>query len=82
MIGNRTEIGLLRFLENELKIDFKDIRENNNKIRTFPFSSKKKRMGMLIKNNEEISSRHMEFHIKGAPEIILNLCQSKVICKF
>jgi magnesium-transporting ATPase (P-type) len=71
IIGNKTEGAMLIFLRT-LGVDYVAQRGRLDIARTFPFSSAKKRMSTLVRTsgNEGI------LYIKGASEIITELCQS------
>lgn len=76
-IGNRTECGLLRFLNLALDSNYHQIRQEWSNLEVFPFTSTSKRMSILVKKqNQKI------FHIKGAPEIILKFCKFQVNLNF
>ncbi|KAJ3452498.1 cation transporting atpase [Anaeramoeba flamelloides] len=69
-VGNRTECGLLRMIEN-LEHDYKQIRvDSEEKVKkTFNFDNAKKRMSTIVKKKEGY-----RVYNKGAPEIVLQLC--------
>lgn len=69
VIGNPTEGSLLVWLESQ-NIDYLEIRNANILVGELPFSTERKYMATIVqnKNNERI------LYVKGAPEIIRNLC--------
>lgn len=69
-VGSQTECALLQWMVN-VDYDHQEIRNNSEIVEQYPFSSKTKRMGTLIKKHELF-----QFHCKGAPEILLELCSS------
>jgi len=72
-IGNRTECGLLKFLDLKLDSNYHQIRQEWSNLEVFPFTSNSKRMSILVKKqNQQI------FYIKGAPEIVLKFCKFQV----
>jgi magnesium-transporting ATPase (P-type) len=72
-IGNKSECALL-FLARSLGVDYKDIRREKPIEKVFPFSSKKKRMSTIVKN-ENGSYR---LYCKGASEVVLARCSQKL----
>mmetsp|Transcript_58777 Transcript_58777/g.120242 ORF Transcript_58777/g.120242 Transcript_58777/m.120242 type:complete len:1033 (-) Transcript_58777:399-3497(-) len=72
IIGNKTEGAMLLFLK-ELGGDYKEIRNSTQIVRSYPFSSAKKRMSTLIRTS--VAGR---LYTKGASEIILELCTSYI----
>lgn len=71
VIGNPTEGALLLWL-NQLGVDYRAIRASVTPIDELPFSTERKYMASQIL----ASDGRKALHIKGAPEIILNLCAS------
>jgi len=71
--GSKTEIAFLEFSRKcGFNTDeYRDKFLGDDFIR-FPFSSKRKRMGSIVKGSENDSG--LRLHIKGASEIILNGC--------
>lgn len=70
-IGNPTEGALLLFLHDN-NIDYKKIREEAQVIAEIPFSAQNKYMASVIKS----SSGKKILYVKGAPEIVRNLCKT------
>ena len=64
-IGNPTEGALLKWIS-EKGFDFEDIRENANIVNVVPFSTEIKRM--------ETTTAEGERFIKGAPEVVIEMC--------
>ena len=78
-IGNRTECGLLKFVNGPLESDFQFIRDQRERLRVVPFTSERKRMSVLISSQPSLNGKAEGiFHLKGAPEIVLDLCKYKV----
>ena len=50
--GSKTEIALLEMLQ-RYQINYEKIREKNPVIQKFPFSSARKRMGVILKNENK-----------------------------
>ena len=70
-IGNPTECALLRWISDELKADYKSIRETHEVLSTVPFSTQTKYMEVVARNKE--TDRKIRF-VKGAPEYVLRMC--------
>ena len=68
-IGNPTESALLLWLKSQGK-DYKEIRQQAKVLKQQPFSTEKKYMATIA----EVSDKKY-FLVKGAPEIVLSLCQ-------
>ena len=74
-IGSKTETALLNLARDHLGMSaLAEARANEEVIQMFPFDSKKKCMGAVIKNKETGGYRLL---IKGASEILLNYCTSR-----
>ena len=72
-IGNGTEVGLLRFLQDaDVPIHLEIMSKLGHVVAVSPFNSNKKRSAIAIKNKDKV-----EIHVKGAPETILSLCRNK-----
>eukprot|EP00760_Papus_ankaliazontas_P014439 PhM_4_TR16080/c6_g2_i1/m.38362/K01537/E3.6.3.8; Ca2+-transporting ATPase len=71
-VGNKTEFGLLGFVK-AMGMDYGRIRASvaDGNRRQYPFSSKKKRMSTIIRNEQ---SRALTLYCKGASELILADC--------
>ena len=67
-MGNATECALLSFA-NELGTNFLELRKQENEALSIAFTSTRKRMTTVIKNNEEGS---YTINVKGAPDILLD----------
>jgi len=67
-VGAKTE-GAMLVLAEKLGFQYEAVRESSKVVKLFPFSSAKKRMSTLV----EIS-RGGRLHVKGASEVILDLC--------
>lgn len=72
VIGNSTEGALLRWLR-KYNVDYEKIREGQQVIKQVLFDSNRKRMSTMI----ELDGRRWLL-VKGAPELIAQLCQAKV----
>ena len=68
-IGNPTESALLLWLKSDGK-NYEDIRKNAQMIEQQPFSTEKKYMATIVQIGGE-----RYFFVKGAPEIVLAMCQ-------
>ena len=68
-IGNPTESALLLWLKSQDK-DYKEIRQQAKVLKQQPFSTEKKYMATIA----EVSDKKYLL-VKGAPEIVLSLCQ-------
>jgi len=66
--GLNTEIAILKFLD-RCGIDFEAFRSKIEYLQKIPFSSTRKRMSMIISDNDQ-----KMLVIKGASEIILECC--------
>lgn len=73
VLGNPTEGALLLWL-NKNGVDYRNIRENTEVIEEVPFSTERKYMATLVKSSLEKGKKIL--YVKGAPEIILNLCKN------
>ena len=69
VLGDPTE-GALLFVAKELGLDIEEERKRNPIIEELPFDSVTKRMSVLIKGSETT------IYTKGAPESILEICNS------
>jgi len=73
IIGNPTEGSLLLWMQNHGE-DYAAIREKFEIIRQWPFSTERKFMGTLGR-----AANDATLHVKGAPDIVLGLCQTQMI---
>ena len=71
VVGNPTEGALLMWLRSR-GVEYADVRDSFTIIRQEPFSTETKYMATNVRNNA--TGEHIRF-IKGAPEIVLNMCQ-------
>ncbi|MBU4691046.1 cation-translocating P-type ATPase [Mycoplasma zalophi] len=70
-VGDPTEIALLHAYEKYTKLSVNDLKQNNTRIRNFPFDSERKLMSVIYKlDNKNI------LITKGAPESIFNLLEN------
>jgi len=72
IIGNKTEGALLFFLRT-LGLDYRSIRDKYPVVRSYPFSSLKKRMSTIVQNGEK-----KRLFTKGASEVMLQICDKYV----
>ncbi len=72
VLGNPTEGALLLWLENQ-GLDYVGIKEQFEVIAELPFSTERKYMATVVR---EISDNKRFLYVKGAPEIIFNLCKN------
>jgi len=75
VIGDPTE-GSLIVLSKKAISDDKFFEENFNKIKEIPFDSNRKAMSVVYENYK---SEKTESYVKGAPDIILNMCDKILI---
>eukprot|EP01134_Creolimax_fragrantissima_P008573 CFRG8573T1 len=73
-VGNKTESALIGFAHT-MGVNYKEIRNSSHYEAVFPFSSMRKRMSCLIKDNNDGSLR---LHCKGAAELVLGMCDSQL----
>jgi len=76
-IGNPTEGALLLWLHNQ-GIDYRNIKENAERIYEVPFSTERKYMATIV--NSAFSGKRILF-VKGAPEIVFAMCKNSPIAK-
>lgn len=72
--GSPTEAALLTWGINDLGMNFRAVRHENQTLHVETFNSEKKRAGVVIKT----SDGEVQLHWKGAAEIILDLCTSYI----
>ncbi len=70
-IGNPTEVALLTWISNEFNSDYIAVRGEWEVLSQEPFSTQTKYMSTTARN---ISDERVVRFIKGAPEIVLNMC--------
>ena len=73
VIGNPTEGALLLWLDGEGR-DYKSLRESVVKVEELPFSTERKFMATLVESAARSGARML--HVKGAPEVVLKLCDA------
>lgn len=71
VVGNPTEGALLLWL-NAQGVDYRAVRSSVQRIDELSFSTERKYMASLIAS----PSGRKSIHVKGAPEIVINLCSS------
>ncbi len=69
-VGNPTECALLVGLKKS-GFDYDEIRNKNEEIKTFAFSSQKKMMTRIVNNGEKIIA-----YMKGSPERVIDRCSN------
>ena len=69
-VGNPTEIALLRWVHDKYGVDYSDIRSQFSVVSQVPFSTEIKYMSTSVNDRDG----HVIRFIKGAPEIVLNMC--------
>jgi Ca2+-transporting ATPase len=74
IIGNKTEGALLLFLR-ALGCDYRHMRDNVPVIKSYPFSSLKKRMSTIV-SVVDTDTPTRRLYTKGASEVVLQLCTS------
>ncbi|KAI9230922.1 MAG: PMCA-type calcium-translocating P-type ATPase [Piptocephalis tieghemiana] len=84
MTGSKTEVALMEWIESMGSGDCGEIRSSKTILHMFPFSSTKKRMASIVllppsspskaPGSEGGSRSKRRVHVKGAAEIILDLC--------
>lgn len=75
-VGSKTECALIQYTRS-LGQNYEVIREQRPVYRTYPFSSFRKRMSTVVKDN---TTNGYRLFTKGASEIVLGLC-SHVLCE-
>lgn len=75
-IGNPTEAALLLWLH-EKGIDYLPVRENAIVKGHISFSTERKYMATII---ESVLTEKRVLYVKGAPEIVLNMCETIELC--
>ena len=73
-IGNKTECALLQFVA-EFGVEYEEIRCENKSflVQSFPFNSVKKQSAVILRDS---TTGGFRVHIKGASEIVIELCSS------
>ncbi len=69
-VGNPTECALLVGLKKS-GFDYEDIRNKNEEIKTFAFSSQKKMMTRIVDNEGQLIA-----YLKGSPERVIDRCSN------
>ncbi|MBQ9253191.1 MAG: calcium-translocating P-type ATPase, PMCA-type [Bacteroidales bacterium] len=70
-VGNPTEVALLKWLKEEKDLDYTELRNSFEILEQKPFSAETKYMITLCRNIQ--TKKECRF-IKGAPEIVLKMC--------
>ncbi|EGG23082.1 hypothetical protein DFA_05212 [Cavenderia fasciculata] len=71
VVGSKTEGALLQFTKT-FGADYVEVRKRLHVEKLYPFSSARKRMGVLVTLDEQ----HVRLYVKGASERILEACDS------
>ncbi|GAK74396.1 cation transport ATPase, partial ['Chrysanthemum coronarium' phytoplasma] len=76
LIGNPTE-GALLIAAKKYGYNIEEVKNNLEIIQLNPFTSERKKMSVLVKNNQEpaYDTNSQYLFIKGAPNIVLEQCQ-------
>lgn len=69
-VGSKTDIALLEYTK-KLGFSYVETRKNANIVSTKPFSSERKKMSCIVKNDKDETFEY----VKGASEIILKKCK-------
>lgn len=74
-VGNATEVGLLKFLQQaDIPVHLMITQKFQNIKTISPFNSYKKRSATVIKNPNRPQT--ISIYLKGAPEVVLSMCTS------
>lgn len=74
-VGSKTETALLSFAKDLHWDDYRIRRKANEVVTSYPFSSERKAMGVVVKKQDGTGYR---FFVKGASEVITALCADVV----
>ncbi|CAO1621163.1 unnamed protein product [Parajaminaea phylloscopi] len=74
-VGSKTETALLSFAKDLKWDDYRQRRKVHEVVTSYPFSSERKAMGVVIKKRDGTGYR---FYVKGASEVITALCTTAV----
>lgn len=72
VLGNPTEGALLLWLNNK-GVDYRMLRESVNVVQELPFSTERKYMATVVESAVILGKKIL--YVKGAPEIIFDLCK-------
>ena len=78
VLGNPTEGALLVYL-NKNGVDYRTIRESVKVLAELPFSTERKYMATVVESAAVQGKRVL--YVKGAPEIVFNLCAESAVDK-
>lgn len=71
-LGNPTEVALLLWLQKK-NVDYMQLRAGSEEVTRLPFSSERKLMATMV---ESAAAGKRVLYVKGAPEVILNMCSN------
>ena len=78
VLGNPTEGALLLWLHSQ-GVDYRSLREGAETVAEVPFSTERKYMATLVTSPSLQGKRVL--HIKGAPEIVFDLCAESAVSR-
>lgn len=67
--GDPTE-GALLMAALDQQLNYKELRENNHRVKEIPFNAERLRMTVICKDNKD----KYHVYVKGAPEVVVGLC--------
>ena len=70
LVGNKTEAAMLKFVQDYWKFPYIEYRNKYEIIDRKPFSSETKKMSTIVQNDD----KDYIIHVKGASEIIVDVC--------
>lgn len=78
VLGNPTEGALLLWLHGQ-GVDYRSLREETETVAEVPFSTERKYMATLVESSSLPGKRVL--YIKGAPEIVFDLCAESAVSR-
>ena len=78
VLGNPTEGALLLWLHDQ-GVDYRPLREEAGTVAEVPFSTERKYMATLVESSLQPGQRVL--YIKGAPEIVFDLCAESAVSR-
>ena len=74
-VGNATEVGLLKFLQDaDIPVHILIMQKLGRIKAVSPFNSTKKRSATVVQNPDKPGT--VTVYLKGAPEVVLEMCSS------